>query len=33
VLMTVTHGFVPLEIFQCLALVGFLLYLRKQPLT
>jgi hypothetical protein len=33
VFMTVVHDFVPLEIFQCLALGGFLLYLhRQQPM-
>jgi hypothetical protein len=31
VFMTVGHDFVPLEIFQCLALGGFLLYLHRQP--
>lgn len=29
-LMTVVHGLIPLEIFQCLALIGFLFYLRNQ---
>jgi hypothetical protein len=30
VFMTVAHGFTPLEILQCLALAGFLLYIQQQ---